>query len=88
MILKIQNVFFQKYEKNQKWYHSYFHFSSPYWITVFGNLLIILATISDSHLHTHVLLLLQSALCRRLFHIRPHAKEASEYVDTEKSSNS
>lgn len=45
-------------------------FLSMYLVTVLGNLLIILAIICDPHLHTpHVLLPLQPALCRHLFHL-------------------
>ena len=58
-------------------------FLSIYLITVFGNLLIILAVRSDSHLHTpHVLLPLQPVLCRHLFHHHHHPKDAVQHPDT------
>ena len=63
-------------------------FLSMYLITVFGNLLLILAVSSDSHLHTpHVLLPLQPVLCRHLFHLHYYPKDAGEYTHKEQCYN-
>lgn len=56
-----------------------------YLITVFGNLLIILAVSSDSHLHTHVLFPLQIVLCKHLFYLHHSPKDAVEYNDSHQS---
>jgi olfactory receptor len=53
MLHKFQNFFFWEFQKNQNSSLSYFgHFLYMYLITVFGNLLIILAVSPDFHIHT------------------------------------
>ena len=53
MLHEFQNLFFWQFQRNQNGSLSYFgHFLSMYLITVFGNLLIILAVSPDFHLHT------------------------------------
>ena len=54
IIHKFQNSFFWDFQRNQHYSCSHLDFFSPsrYLITAFGNLLIILAISSDTHIHT------------------------------------
>ena len=58
-------------------------FLSMHLITVFGNLLIILAVSSDPHLHTPKYFFLSNLLRRHLLHLHHHPKDAVDHLDTE-----
>ena len=63
-------------------------FLSMYFIAVFGNLLIILVTISDSNIHTPTYFFLSNlSFVRHLLHFHHRPKDAAENSDPEQSHN-
>ncbi|XP_060001252.1 olfactory receptor 7D4-like isoform X2 [Lagenorhynchus albirostris] len=58
-------------------------FMSMYLVAVLGNLLIILAVSSDSHLHTPMYFFLANLSFVDMFHLHHCPKDASEHPDTE-----
>ena len=70
--------------KEPEW--QYFgHFLSMYLITVFGNLLIILCQLRLPPPHAHLFPPLKPVLCRHLFYLHHHLKDAVEHPEPEQS---